>query len=112
MMAGKFDLKKGESGQFMFNLKAGNNKIILTSEQYHDKTGALNGIEAVKKNAGDNARYEIKKAKNGQPYFVLKAANNQVIGLSEMYSSVASVMIGIMSVKNNAPQAEVVDLTA
>jgi uncharacterized protein YegP (UPF0339 family) len=110
-MAGKFDLKKGKSGQFMFNLKAGNNQIILTSEQYRDKAGALNGIEAVRKNAGKDANYEIKKAKNGQPYFVLKAGNNQVIGSSEMYSSVSSLTGGMLSVKINAKTAKVVDLT-
>ncbi|MGB6679477.1 MAG: DUF2934 domain-containing protein, partial [Terriglobales bacterium] len=29
-MAGKFDLKQGGNGQFMFNLKAGNGEVILT----------------------------------------------------------------------------------
>jgi uncharacterized protein len=111
MMAGKFDLKKSKSGQFMFNLKAGNNQIILTSEQYRDKAGALNGIEAVRKNSGNDANYEIKTAKNGAPYFVLKAANNQVIGSSEMYSSVSSLTGGMLSVKTNAKKATVVDLT-
>ncbi len=33
-MTAKFDLKQGESGQFMFNLKAGNGEVILTSELY------------------------------------------------------------------------------
>lgn len=32
--------------QFLFNLKAGNNEIILTSERYTSRAGALNGIEA------------------------------------------------------------------
>ena len=31
-MAGKFELKKSPSGKFMFNLKAGNGQIILTSK--------------------------------------------------------------------------------
>ncbi|MGD9660755.1 MAG: YegP family protein, partial [Porticoccaceae bacterium] len=33
-MAGKFDLKKTASNQFMFNLKAGNGQVILSSELY------------------------------------------------------------------------------
>ena len=53
-MAGKFDLKKSPSGKYMFNLKAGNNQIILTSELYDSKAGAQNGIASVKKNAGDD----------------------------------------------------------
>ena len=52
-MAGKFELKQLKNGQFLFNLKAGNGQIILTSEQYKAKAGALNGIESVRKNAAD-----------------------------------------------------------
>ena len=50
-MAGKFQLKKTASGQFMFNLKAGNGEIIATSEQYTTKAACKNGIESVRKNA-------------------------------------------------------------
>ncbi len=39
----------------MFNLKAGSNQVILTSELYREKAGARNGIESVKKHAGDDA---------------------------------------------------------
>ena len=49
-MAGKFDLKMSLSGKYMFNLKAGNGQIILTSELYERKSAAENGIESVKKN--------------------------------------------------------------
>jgi uncharacterized protein YegP (UPF0339 family) len=44
VMPGKFELKKSPSGQFMFNLKASNGQVILTSEQYVDKRGAEGGI--------------------------------------------------------------------
>jgi uncharacterized protein YegP (UPF0339 family) len=54
-VAGKFELKTTKSGQFMFNLKAGNGQIIATSEHYTTKAAALNGIESVKKNAPDAA---------------------------------------------------------
>jgi uncharacterized protein YegP (UPF0339 family) len=52
-MAAKFELKKSASGQFHFNLKAGNGEIIATSEMYNSKDAAKNGIESVKKNAAD-----------------------------------------------------------
>jgi len=110
-MAGKFELKKSKSGQFMFNLRAGNNQIILTSELYRDKAGAQNGIESVQKHAGDDANYERKTSSRNEPYFVLKAANGQVIGSSEMYSSTAAMENGIASVKTNAPGAASVDVT-
>ena len=109
-MAGKFELKRSKSGQFMFNLKAGNNQVILTSELYREKAGAQNGIESVKKHAGDDANYERKTSRKGEPYFVLKATNKQIIGSSEMYSSTSGMERGIASVKANAPKATVVEL--
>jgi len=111
-MAAKFELKKTKSGEFAFTLKAANGEVILTSEQYKAKASAENGIVSVKKNAPDDKRYERKTAKNGKPYFVLTATNGQVIGQSEMYSSVAAMEGGIASVKKNAPDAKVEDLTA
>jgi uncharacterized protein YegP (UPF0339 family) len=108
-MAGKFELKTTATGKFRFNLKAGNGQTILTSENYESKSAAQNGIESVKKNAGDDARYERKESSNGKPYFVLKAANHQIIGQSEMYESKSSMENGIESVKKNAPDATVVE---
>lgn len=112
-MAGKFELKNAGNGkQFLFNLKAGNGETILTSELYEAKASALNGIESVRKNAPDDARYDRKTAKDGSPFFVLKAANGQPIGKSELYSSPAAMENGIASVKKNAPDAAVDDKAA
>jgi uncharacterized protein YegP (UPF0339 family) len=110
-MAGKFELKKSKSGQFMFNLKAANGQIILTSELYQAKTGAKGGVESVRKNATNDAAYERKTSRKNEPYFVLKATNGQIIGQSEMYSSIAAMEKGITSVKTNAPDAVIEDLT-
>jgi len=52
-MAGKFELYEDKSGGFRFRLKAGNGEIIASSESYKTKAAAENGIESVKKNAGD-----------------------------------------------------------
>jgi len=106
-MAAKFDLKQGGSGQFMFNLKAANGEVILTSELYKQKQSAIVGIDSVKDNAGDDTRYERKTAKNGQAFFVLTATNGQIIGKSEMYSSVSAMENGIQSVKKNGPVATI-----
>ncbi|WP_411820907.1 YegP family protein [Hyphococcus formosus] len=110
-MAGKFELYKDKAGEFRFRLKAGNGENILASEGYKDKSGAENGIASVKKNAGDKARFEVKESSSGKPYFVLKAANHQVIGQSQMYDSASGAENGIQSVMNNAPDASVDDQT-
>ena len=111
-MAGKFQLKKAVNGDFHFNLLASNGQIILQSEMYKAKPSALNGIESVKKNAADASRFELKTATGGKPYFVLKASNGQVVGQSQMYSGEAAASSGIDSVKSNAPDASVEDLSA
>jgi len=109
---GKFVITTRSNGEFQFNLKAGNGQTILASEGYTTKAACENGIESVRKNAGDDDRYERKTSSNGKPFFNLKAGNGQIIGSSEMYESEASRENGIESVKKNAPDAEVDDQTA
>jgi uncharacterized protein YegP (UPF0339 family) len=111
LMAGKFELKTAKNGQFYFNLKAPNGQVVLSSEMYVAKTSALQGIESVRTNAGDDARYERRSSSQNQPYFVLKAANHQVIGSSEMYSSPGAMEQGIQSVKTNGPSGVLDDQT-
>ena len=108
-MAGKFELRKTEKGEFRFNLHASNGQVILSSEGYTSKDGALNGISSIRKNAITDDCFERNTAKDGSPYFNLKATNGHVIGTSEMYSSSSSMENGINSVKNHAPEAELVD---
>lgn len=48
------------------------------------------------------AKYEIKKAKDGQFYFNLKASNGQVILTSEMYKAKSGAKNGISSVQENS----------
>ena len=110
-MAGSFILSITSNGAFMFNLKASNGQVILTSQRYAAKASALGGIESVRANAALDERYERRTAKDGSPYFVLKAANTREIGRSQMYSSPASMENGVESVKANAPDAPIVDET-
>jgi uncharacterized protein len=48
------------------------------------------------------AKFELKKAGNGQIYFNLKAGNGEVILTSEQYKELAGAKNGIESVKANA----------
>ncbi|HVF48272.1 MAG TPA: YegP family protein [Pyrinomonadaceae bacterium] len=108
-MPGKFEIKTGKTGKVRFNLKASNGQTILTSEAYESRSAATKGITSVKKNAGNDKRFERKTAKDGSAYFVMKAANGEAIGKSEMYASTRSMENGIASVGRNAPDAPVVD---
>ncbi|WP_170432912.1 YegP family protein [Ruegeria arenilitoris] len=110
-MAGKFEIFEDKAGEFRFRLKAGNGEIILASEGYVQKASAENGIASVKTNAPNDDRYERKETKSGGYMFNLKASNGQVIGTSESYSSASARDNGVESVKRNAPNARVEDLT-
>ena len=110
-MASAFVLNHAAGARFRFTLRAGNNETILTSELYQTKNGALNGISSVRTNAPDEKRYDRRTATNGSPYFVLKAANGEIIGTSETYSSAAARDKGIEAVMNTAPTAPIDDKT-
>ena len=47
----KFEIYIDKAGEYRFRLKATNGQIIAVSEGYVAKSGCLNGIESVKKNA-------------------------------------------------------------
>ncbi len=108
---GKFEIKSSGSDKCMFNLKADNGQVILTSQAYASMDGCKNGIESVRKNSQNDAQFERKTAKDGSPFFTLNATNGQVIGKSEMYSSKEAMENGIASVKKNAPDAAIADNT-
>ena len=109
----KFEIFQSENNQkYYFRLKAKNGQIILSSQGYAGKAGAKNGIESVKKNCGNDNAFDRKEAANGKLHFNLIAANKQIIGSSQMYASKQGMENGIQSVKNTAPEAEIVDLTA
>jgi uncharacterized protein YegP (UPF0339 family) len=108
MAQAKFVIEKGRGG-YRFNLLSTNGEPILRSETYTGKDGAKRGIKSVRKHAGKDANFVTKKAKNGQSYFNLRAANNRNIGTSETYSSPAKCQAGIRAVKSVARSAKIED---
>ena len=107
IMAGWFEVATNDEGEFNFVLKAGNNEVILRSQQYASKASALAGIASIQANSSIDERYERLAAKDKRPYFNLKAANGQVIGTSQMYASAGSRDAGIESVKVNGVSEDI-----
>ncbi len=120
---GKFVIRNTNTG-VKFDLKASNGEVIATSEVYSSLDACRNGVASVKKNApvanvedqtvegfetAKNPKFEIYEDKAGEFRFRLKAANGQVIAVSEGYKALASCKNGIESVVKNAPEAEVVE---
>ena len=103
----RFKISKNDASEYSFNLTAANGEKILASERYTSRSSAEGGIEAVKTNAQIDARYERKVARDGQLYFVLKAGNGEIVGVSETYTSTTAREGGIAAVKANAGAAGV-----
>lgn len=107
----KFEIFKGKDAQFYVRLFASNGQNILAGEGYSSREAAKDGIASIKENAKSKERFTVKEAVNGQPYFVLTAANGAILGKSETYSSKAAMENGIESVMKNAV-SDIEDLTA
>jgi|SRR5690554_158398 len=106
----KYQIKKTINNQYRWVLKATNGETLITSETYTTKQNCLNGIASSKVSVSDK-NFERKSSISGQPYFNQVANNYQVLGTSEMYSSIAARDNGIESVKRNAPTATIEDLS-
>jgi uncharacterized protein YegP (UPF0339 family) len=85
-----FDLWRSENNQWYFHLVAANGNNLLSSEGYTTRTAALNGILSVLDHGGLSSNYEVLKSASGKYYLRLKAANNQVIAITEQYSTKSS----------------------
>lgn len=106
----KFQMYKSGS-EYRYRLIAKNGENILHGEGYTTRQGCVNGINSVKSNAPYDSRYERRTATNGQYYFVLKAANHEIIGVSETYTTTYARDNGISAVKRDAPNAPIEDKT-
>ena len=133
-VTGVFEVFCDAVGRFRFHLKAANGQIIAVSQSYGTTESALKGIDSIKKNApiakiadfttGGNMPessygtgivqgtvFEIQFNAPDRYRFHLKAANGQIIAVSQSYLSKQSAQNGIESVKKNAPMAKIIDQT-
>jgi uncharacterized protein YegP (UPF0339 family) len=122
-MAGKFVIREIREG-FLFDLKAANGEVVLSSQVYSSLATCKNGIESVRQNAPDaavedqtiegfteekNPKFEIYVYKNGDYRFRLNAKNGQVIGRGERYKSKTGCQNGIESIRKNSVDAVIVE---
>lgn len=122
-MTGKYVIRATNTG-VKFDLRAGNNQVILTSEVYSSLTACKKGIESVRINAPvaavedqttlgyeteKNPKFEVYLDKSGEYRFRLKSKNGQIVATGEAYKAKAGCRNGIESVKKNAPEAVVIE---
>ena len=133
-VTGVFDVFYDAVGRFRFHLKAANGQIIAVSQSYGTIESALKGIDSIKKNApiakiadfttegnmpessygtgiARGTFFEIKLNAPDRFRFHLKAANGEIIAVSQSYLSKQSAEKGIASVKKNVLMAKIIDQT-
>ncbi len=94
------EVTAGDSGKFHFNLFAQNGEIVLSSGSYDTEAAAWNGAFSAQGAATSSEAFRIETATDGAYYFTLRAANGEVVGVSEMYTSIASAFSGLESVRS------------
>lgn len=94
----KFETFVGKDSMSYFHMRAKNGEIVLQSQAYKSMQSAKKGIKSVQQNGVDPAKFEVLAAKGGQFYFRLKAANGEIIGRSETFTSKASAQRSVDTV--------------
>jgi len=114
-----FEVKQAESGEWYFNLVAGNNEVVGSSHLYSTKSNAERGARTVRalvrlfhgatsaqaQQAPKRERFELFKGEDGQAYFHLRAGNGEIMLASEGYASTSNAKAGIASVQANGVSA-------
>ena len=93
--ATRFQVFRGLDQKYYFHLRAGNGEIVLQSQGYSSRAGANGGVSSVQQNGADARRYQVLPAADGKFYFVLRAANGQIIGRGQTYATKASAERGV-----------------
>ena len=110
-MSARYEIFRGTNQQYYFRLRAPNNGIILQSEGYIAKSSCRGGIQSAQQHSPYDRFYVRYLSVRNMPYFALRSANNQVVGVSEEYSSNQARENGIDAVKRHGSAAGIVDLT-
>lgn len=95
-LAGKLAFWQSPNKEWRFHLKSGNGAILLTSEGYVTRTGAIGGALSVLENGVDPAMYRVNQTATGYTLHLV-AGNGESIGFSEVYATKSSATRAISS---------------
>jgi len=102
--------RDGEDGQFYYQLKAADGKIVLNSEGYPSREFCLDNINLIRRNARFDNSFDRKNEFSNYT-FVLKCCKGEVLAEGEAYYDTNSREGGIYAVKRDGITAPVEDLS-
>lgn len=121
-MIGRFIITKLPSGDYSFELRAGNGEPIAEITQtFPTVESCENIIDSIRRNANSEIedrtlakwkavpypKFEVYKDISGDFFFRLRSANGEIIATSESYTTKGACMKGIRSIGKNAPSCEI-----
>lgn len=120
-MIGRFIITRLPSGDYTFELKAGNGESIAISQTFPTVESCENIIDSIRRNAKAQIedrtlskwkavpypKFEIYKDISGEFFFRLKSSSGEVIATSESYTTKGACIKGIKSIGKNAPDCEI-----
>ena len=108
-MNAKFCIFKSQvDGNYYYHLKAVNGELVLSGEGYSTRQSCRDGITSVKRNAGNEQRYERHNSYMNYRFNLL-GGNGEIIGRSEGYVTADGRDEGVLVVKRIAGMAVVDD---
>ena len=107
-VVGKFEVYQ-VGDIFRYNLKASNGEILVESELYSSKDGALSAIETLQ-NSLESCEFKVSKDKKGLYQFKVLAGNHRILVTSANYTSESNANKAIESFKRFVVDANIVEL--
>ena len=108
---GRFILSGDTERGYRFRLKASNGRVLLVSEIHRDRRACLDAIASAIEHGSNPSNFVKMVARNGKCRYLLKSSNNQVIGRSQVFSSVHWLQSGIATVVRNVRTTSIDDHT-
>ena len=105
---GKYEVYS-EGKLWFFLLKASNGEVLMESQGYSSKSGALSGLDNVKK-ALIAGNFRVSRDKQDRYMFTLYATNNQALVTGHTYPSKDNCLAAVDSVRRFGLQAKIVEL--
>lgn len=120
-MIGRFIITKLPSGEYSFELRAGNGESIAISQTFPTVESCENIIDSIRRNAHAQIedrtvqrwkavpypKFEVYKDLAGEFFFRLKSSSGDMIATSEGYTTKGACVKGIRSIGKNAPDCEI-----
>ena len=107
-----FEIRKNQfNNSFYFILKDEEDKILLKSWRYTNKTNCRNGIKTVIRNSKNEFRFEVEHIYDEKWIVILKAGNGKRIAYSQYFDTEEEAKNIIENLKNVSLKTPVIEKT-